>query len=414
MISSQQKSFRILIISKYAASAEVGFETRLFALSRHLVSKGNDITIISSDSNHLARFPIYKNKYNYEVIQGIKTIWIKTLKYTHTVSAKRILSWLDFEWKLFWMKKKDMERPDVIIVSSLSLLTILNGVHLKNKFKAKLIFEIRDIWPLTLTEEGGFSKMNPLVIVLAWIEKWGYCNSDLVVGTMPNLKQHISSITKSEINCKCVPFGFELKQYEPFVIESNPDNDFSIPENKFIIGYAGSVGLTNGLDTFVNVIKKFADNDKIHFVLLGGGDKREKYMEYLKENNNVTFINRVERQKVRIVLEKCNVLYFSALKTRVWDYGWSPNKLVDYMISGKPIIASYSGFPSMINEADSGIFVPSEDEESLTNAIMTLSSMPSSDLVAMGERGKKWLIENRQWNILADNYLSIIDELVAG
>jgi hypothetical protein len=106
MTSGEEKTFKILIISKYAATKETGFETRLFALSRYLVSKGNDITIISSDSNHLAKFPAFKNTYNHEAIQGIKTIWIKTLKYNRTVSVKRILSWLDFEWKLFWMKKK--------------------------------------------------------------------------------------------------------------------------------------------------------------------------------------------------------------------------------------------------------------------------------------------------------------------
>jgi hypothetical protein len=87
----------------------------------------------------------------------------------------------------------------------------LNGVLLKKKFQTNLIFEIRDIWPFTLTEEGGYSKINPLMIITAWIEKWGYCKSDLIVGTMPNLNEHIYIITGREINFECIPFGFELK-----------------------------------------------------------------------------------------------------------------------------------------------------------------------------------------------------------
>lgn len=413
MDNSQKRKFRILIISKYASSKEVGFETRLFALSRHLVSGGNSITIISSDSNHLAKFKTFKNKYNFEVIHGIKTIWIKTLKYKGTVSFKRVLSWLDFEWKLFWMNKKAIEHPDVIIVSSLSLLTILNGVLLKKKFNAKLIFEIRDIWPLTLTEEGGFSNSNPFVKILSGLEKWGYLNSDLVVGTMPNLEQHVINVTNKRINCKCVPFGFELQQYESDEAGNTSHEDFFIPKDKFVIGYAGSIGLSNGLGTLINVIKKLNYDENIYFVIVGDGGLRERYIETLKDCKNVLFINRVERQKVRLVLAKCNLLYFSSLKSKVWDFGWSPNKLIDYMISGKPVLASYSGFPSMVNEAGSGVFVPSEDEVSLIKAIKELASRPASDLIEMGKKGKQWLIENRQWYILADNYLSIIEKLAS-
>jgi glycosyltransferase involved in cell wall biosynthesis len=82
------------------------------------------------------------------------------------------------------------------------------------------------------------------------------------------------------------------------------------------------------------------------------------------------------------------------------------------MISGKPVLASYSGYQSMINEAQSGLFVPAEDEESLYTAILSMFSMTSVELEAMGARGKEWLIKNRQWETLADNYLTIINKLI--
>jgi hypothetical protein len=83
----------------------------LFALSRYLISKGNDITIISSDSNHLAKFPVFKNRYNHEVIQDVKTIWMNTLKYNSTISTRCILSWLDFEWSSF--EKEIPNKPNI-------------------------------------------------------------------------------------------------------------------------------------------------------------------------------------------------------------------------------------------------------------------------------------------------------------
>lgn len=402
---------KILIISKYALSKEVGFETRLFAMSRLFVKKGHDVTIISSVDNYFGHFPSYKKTYNSEVIDGIKVTWIKSLKYQKTVSVKRVLSWLDYEWKLFWIKKAIINKPDVIIVSSLSLLSILNGVRLKNKLKCKLIFEIRDIWPLTLIEEGGYNPSNLFVKVLAWIEKWGYKKSDLVIGTMPNLGAHVNSVTGLRINTRCVPFGFHLEHYKDNTQNNITQKDYEIPSNKFVIGYAGSIGLSNGLDTFVEVIKQLKNEKNLHFVILGGGGLRESYVNFLSDCDNVQFIPKVERHEVKTILAKCNVLYFATLKSKVWDYGWSLNKLIDYMMSGKPVLASYSGYQSMINEANSGIIVPAEDKEALKNAILEISKMPSEELESMGERGKQWLIKNRQWDTLADDYLSIMKEL---
>jgi len=404
---------KILIISKYALSKEVGFETRLFSLARIFVKMGNDVTIISSADNYFGRFPEYQKTYNYQIIDGIKVTWIKVIKYQKTVSVKRVLSWIDYELKLFWIKKKMFNGPDIIIVSSLSLLSIINGLRLKKQLKCKIIFEIRDIWPLTLVEVGGYSPLNPFVKFLALIEKWGYQKSDLVLGTMPNLGEHVKNVTGKQINTVCIPFGFDLSNFKEHASNKFKEKDYGIPSNKFVIGYAGSIGLSNGLDTFTETIKYFKEHQDIYFVILGGGGLREYYIKSLQGCSNVLFIPKVERHEVRAILAKCNVLYFATLKSKVWDYGWSLNKLIDYMISGKPILASYSGFQSMINEANSGIIVPAEDKESLINAIKKMQSMPPEELETMGERGKQWLIDNRQWKSLADDYLSLMDNLIS-
>lgn len=402
----------ILIISKYLFSKEVGFETRLFALSRLFVRKGHNVNIISSVDNYFGRFPkTYTKNYNNEIVEGIRVTWIKSLSYKKTISTKRILSWLDFEWKLLNMKTEHLGQPDIVIVSSLSLLSILNGVRLKRKFQCKLIFEIRDIWPLTLVEEGGFSPSNPFVKILGSIEKWGYRKSDLVVGTMPNIQQHVEEVCRQPIKCACVPFGFKFEDYEhEGTIHSN---NYRIPANKFIVGYAGSIGLSNGLDTFVEVIKRLKNNRHIYFIVLGSGGLLEKYIEYLKDCNNVLFLGKVKRQDVKNVLDRCDILYFAALNSKVWKYGWSPNKLIDYMLSGKPVLASYSGYQSMINEANSGVFVPAEDADALERALLELYSTPKSELQSIGQRGKEWIIKNRQWESLADDYLAIMQEVVS-
>ena len=78
------------------------------------------------------------------------------------------------------------------------------------------------------------------------------------------------------------------------------------------------------------------------------------------------------------------------------------------MLAGKPIICSYSGYQSMINEANCGIFTTPGDVEELKNAILTYADLSQSERDRIGARGRKWIIENRQFPILAKNYYSIM------
>ena len=74
------------------------------------------------------------------------------------------------------------------------------------------------------------------------------------------------------------------------------------------------------------------------------------------------------------------------------------------MLAGKPIIASYSGYPSMVNEAQCGIFVPANDVATLMRAIHEYSNMPKERLAQIGERGRAWLLQNRPYEKIAVDY----------
>jgi glycosyltransferase involved in cell wall biosynthesis len=399
----------IWYISKYATPLKYGFGSRHFYLAREFNRLGNSTVIISSDSNHLSQFPGFKSVYTKEIIDGVETWWIKTMKYKGSASFRRIMSWIDFEMKLWLMPKNILPRPDIVIVSSLSLFTILNGYRLKKRFGCRLVFEIRDIWPLTLTEEGGFGKRNPFVMFLAWVEKFGYRNSDVIVGTMPNLSEHVKEVTGKTLNCSCIPFGYLPVLYDhPEPLPEGYEERY-IPKNKFIVGYAGSIGRTNALDTFITCASEMKDDPHVHFLLLGNGDLIDEYKSKVSGLKNIGFAPKVKKAQVQSVLRHCDVLYFSVEDSKVWRYGQSLNKLIDYMSAGKPIIGSYNGYPSMLNEARCGKFVPVKDARALTMAIEEYMQLPKDQLESIGRRGKDWLLKNRPYDKLAVEYCRIFE-----
>lgn len=402
----------IWCISKYAGIPKYGTGARLFFLTKEFIKLGHTARLFTSDSNHLVKFPDSKDIFNHETVEGAPVTWIKTKKYSKTASVGRVLSWLDFELKLFRMDIKVLEKPDIVIVSSLSLMSIFFGLYLKKKFGSFLVFEIRDIWPLTMTEEGGFSRFHPLVLALGFIEKIGYKKSDLIVGTMPKLDLHVRNILGYDRHFFCSPLGFDPSKYNATKPHQSEFDEF-FPEGKVIIGYAGSMGITNALGNFIDAIGLLKDNEKIHFILVGGGDLKPQYEEQLKRCQNVTFLPKIKQEQVSVFLSKCDILYLSTKNSEVWNYGQSMNKVVEYMLAGKPVIASYTGYPSMINHANCGEFVSATTSLEVKDVLLKFANLGKAELERIGQRGKTWIMERRTYSHLAKKYLLKIEEIIA-
>lgn len=402
----------IWLISKYASLPNYGPGSRLFYLAREFQQAGHAVVLITSDANHLARFPPSDRQYTREEIDGVTVVWHRTRKYKRTASIGRIVSWLDFERGLFGMPRKGLPKPAFVIVSSLSLLSILYGYYLKRVYGARLVFEIRDIWPLTMVEEGGFSRWHPLVVFLGLIERFGYRRADLVVGTMPRLDLHVRDVLGHDRPFFCSPLGYSPEWAE----EETPLSDDSLntyfPPHKVIVGYAGSIGITNALEPLMQCIERMSGRSDLHFVLVGSGDLRETYRERLSGLAHVTFAPRIDKNQVQSFLRRCDILYLSAHDSPVWRFGQSLNKMVDYMMAAKPIIASYSGHQSMLNEADAGVFVRAGDAEALFEALCRFIEMAPEERAEIGNRGRTWLLTNRSYRALGRAYLSAIERLV--
>lgn len=397
----------ILYISKYCSVEN--YETRYprtFQLLKGFQKKGHNVTLTTSDSNHLVKGPTLTTSVYHENVVGVDVYWLKTYKYTLAKSLKRILSWLDFEWQLYRFTNSHCAKPDVIIVSSLSLFSILNGIRLKHRYNCPFILEIRDIWPLTLTEVAKVSPRHPLIKILAWLERLGYNHADAIVGTMPNLVEHVRNVTSRDISVHCIPMGISDKQI------SDTTSLTQQPDSVLKIFYAGSLGVDNALDCFFSAIKLLRDDCNFHFYILGDGDLKCSYQERFSHYKNISFLEKVAKENVHSILQQADLLYFSTFDNEVWRYGQSLNKIIDYMLAAKPILASYSGHPSMINEANCGLFISANDSSAIVKALQKFKAMPYEDRQSMGLRGREWVIKHRNFNTLSQNYLEIIESII--
>ena len=134
----------IWLVSKYITAARHGFESRLFAIAKEMRAAGRNPVIISSDSSHIGTFPDRRELYTRETVDGCDTWWIRTLKYRRTASLRRVLSWIDFELKLFLMPKRLLPRPDVIVAQPANNTATANNLnaYVRMSHKSSLSFSV--------------------------------------------------------------------------------------------------------------------------------------------------------------------------------------------------------------------------------------------------------------------------------
>lgn len=402
----------IWYISKYANISLFGASTRQASFCKEFAKAGHNVRLITSNSSHLySSLPEFESRYKDMANDGYKVTWVNTLKYSKATSIKRFLSWFWFEFFVLMMAfRKQYEKPDIVIASSLSILSVLSGCFYKRFYKAKFIFEVRDIWPQTLIDLKGFTHKHPLIWFLSKVEKLGYKYSDSIVGTMPGLKDHVESEVGLGNKVVSIPQGVNLDFYTKNQQELSSDYiENYIPKNKFTVTYTGTMGDANALEYIVSAAK-FLESEQVenvHFLIVGDGYLKEQLIEQARGLNNITFAPSIKKEQVQHVLGLSDILVASVRNEKIYRYGISLNKFIDYMYAKKPIICMFSGHPSMINEASCGEFTPAEDVQSFVEAIKKYQKMSAAELNTLGENGHRFLVEQRVFSTLGNKFMEL-------
>jgi len=405
----------IVFISKYACLPEYGGLglTRQYFLSKNIIKNNpNDRVLFIGSRSSASVIPPFKGLAIEKEEDGVDIAILNGPKIDMGFNLKRLRSWMLFEFNL-WRYRKKIKAfdPDVIVVSSLSIFTFISGVYLKRKLKKPLVLEVRDIHPLTMIEIGKFSPNNPAIRLFGMVEKFGYRNADLLISPLSNAGAHFSNVLKKPFKFKWIPMGVDP---EFFNNTNKPESKFNIrKDGEFLIGYAGTLGKANALEINFEAAKLLEkSHPNIKFVFIGNGPLKNQYLEQYGGLSNVVFHDAVPKRNLQFLLQEMDVLINTWLNLPIYQFGICPNKWMDYMLAAKPILVAFSGYDSIIKNANCGIVVPAEDKMALTEAIVKLSEMPKDELERMGQNGKKYLLENLQYQKLAEELRNSLADIL--
>ncbi len=404
-MTSQIKN--IWFVSQYAGAPTIGMQYRQFLFCTELQKRGHRASIISSKFSHLYNQLPEKTE---QTIEGVYYHWVDTPKYKKSISIGRFWNMLVFAFKILFLNDKNLGVPDLIVVSSPSMLPIVAALRWRKKFRCKVFFEVRDIWPLTLQELGGLSAFHPLVLFMRYFEKMAYKKSDLVLSLLPNSKDHFEDGGMSSNKFRYLPNGVEADKVNSPNENWNWNWDLPLKENDFVIGYGGSIGKANALHYLIDAARKLQTHDNIHFVIVGKGDELSNLKSQSSDLKNVHFLPPMEKSKFLLTIEKFNLCYIGLEREPLFRFGVSPNKLFDYMMAKRPILFSIDSGNKPVDEAQCGWSVPSGDVNAITQAILEAKQQSKEQLNVLGNNGYNYVIKNHSYTILCDQLLSWLNE----
>jgi len=402
----------ILLINHYAGSPRYGMEFRPYYFAREWVRAGHHVTIIGSSFSHLrSTQPICDNPVSFEEIDGVRYIWFRAPRYAGN-SYKRIVNMLLFSVQLL-SRDNLAGNPNVVIDSSTYPLTIWGSRRIAKRFNAKLIFEVHDLWPLTPMELGGYSHWHPFIFVLQQAENYAYKNADRVVSLLPYAKEHMMSHGMHPEKFVYIPNGIDLHEWQ--ATESLPAAHNVVikqlkAQEKFIIGYAGSIGLANALVYLVEAAALLKNEKSLHFILVGQGTHLEqmKTAATAKSLENVTFLPPIQKKQIPTFFSLMDALHIASQRSELYRFGISPNKMMEYMMAAKPIINAICAGNDPVAEAGCGLSIAPEDPKAIVRAVKQMMAMSPGDRAAMGERGRKYVIAHHDYRVLAKRFLEVI------
>lgn len=350
--------------------------TRTYEHAREWVKLGHKVTIVTGAPNFPEGkvFDGYKNSwYSKSELDGIEVRRVKTYITANEGFAKRILDFMSFMVTSFFAGLF-VKKPDVIVGTSPQFFTAVSAWALSAVRRKPFVFELRDIWPASITAVGAMGRSFP-IRVLEKIEMFLYKRADKIISVTHSFKSELIERGVDGNKIDVVLNGVDLSKYE-----LAPQKDESFAEqydltDKFVVGYVGTHGLAHSLDKIVEAAELLVDLKDVRILFAGGGAAKAEVEALVKGKglSNVVLIPRQQKELMPKLWSLCDISLISLKDTELFKTV-IPSKIFESMGMGLPMVMTspVGEATAILNESRSGIIVEPESPEKVARVIREL------------------------------------------
>ncbi|MCC5881200.1 MAG: glycosyltransferase family 4 protein [Halomonas sp.] len=409
----------VWILNHYAKHPDAAGGARHYQLARHLHAHGWHATLIASSVDHPSGEQRLEQGegWRQEVCDDVRFLWLRTSSYRGN-GGGRMKNMLEYAWQAIRPSRlAGLERPDLIIGSSVHPFAALAGWWLARRHRVPFVFEVRDLWPQTLIDMGRLREGAVVTRALRVLETFLYRRARRVLTLLPRAVDYIAPLGVPEARVEWLSNGVDLAEFpDPGPAPSRPRG---MP---LTLMYFGSHGEANGLSDLLEamaIVRRDAGDGPVpvQLRLIGDGpakDSLERQAGTLGLDGRwVRFEPPVPKREIPALAREADAFVITVRDLpELYRFGISMNKLFDYMAASRPVIIASAAVNDPVAEAGAGITVAPEDPLLLAEGIKRLVALPPEERARMGRSGRAHMEAVYDYRILAGRLAGIMNDVM--
>jgi colanic acid biosynthesis glycosyl transferase WcaI len=410
---------RILFLTMYYKPDSAATGIVMASLAEELAEQGHSVYVVTS-------MPHYSTNSVWKEYQGkgwmrewqdkiqVHRVW----SYVPPDKDKllpRFFSYLSFT-VLSTVASLLLPRPDVILTPSPSP-PLTNGVSawLLGKLRGvPLVSNIQDIYPDVAIRMGVMK--NPAVIsAYKKLERFVYSNSQAVTVISEGFRQNLLDKGVPESKVTVIPNFIDVNLFAP----RPRGNAFSAEQgwdDKFVVLFAGNVGMSQGLESVMEAAALLADLPDLLLAVVGNGASKPALVAQVERMglSNVQFLPYQPHDRVPEMYSAVDIGLVPLRRGFTNDS--VPSKLFTIMGVARPLIASVdpgSETAHIVAAAECGLCVEPEDPQALSEAIRALYTNREQGAL-MGRQGRAYVEAHYTRESVARLYEEVFRQVAPG
>lgn len=403
---------RVLLIHQVFVSPNEPGGTRHYELAQHLVQQGHEFTIVASNLSYVTGEPVTDGKgiVQETIIDGIRVLRAYTYPSLHKSFFWRTISFISFMLTSLWAALR-AGQVDLVIGTSPPIFQAVSAWLVAFLRRRPFLLEVRDLWPEFAIDIGVLK--NPVLIKLSrWLERFLYARATHILVNSPAYRDYLLRKGLPEKKITLIPNGVNTDMFDPQTDGKSIRERFQLSD-KFVVTYAGALGLANDIGTILRAAELLRENHDIHFLLVGDGKERANLEAEARDLHlpNVTFAGAQPKGSIPEFLAASDVCLATLRDIPMFRTTY-PNKVFDYMAAGRPTLLAIDGvIREVIEVSGGGIFVPPGNPAALADAIRELSA-DRERAKGMGQAARRYVAEHFDRKQQAMAFAELVEQLV--
>lgn len=314
---------------EHNSSATLPFDT-----AKYLAAHGFTVDALCGypkEYSDQAHVPLREEK------DGVNIQRIRYIQLGRVSKLGRLINYFSFTASAFFHLFKLRKYRSVIVYSNPPILPFI-AVLGNMLFGTKIVFVAYDVYPEVAYASNSLRPDSIISKGMRWLNHQMYKRVSRVVALTDEMKEflleHRPELTADRV-VTIANWAHEKK------IEATDEAyaRFGYQPGQFIVSYFGNMGICQEMETLVSTVEQMADNDKVQFLFIGHGSKKQAIAErfekkHLKNVQMHDFLTGEAFEQAVAISSCCVVSLEKGLKGMC-----APSKYYSYLQGGKAVLA---------------------------------------------------------------------------